>query len=97
MNHILIYIIRGSHGFIIGHITPEAEVGGPLALVQDGDLITIDADTKAIDWELSIEEEAKRRSVWEKKRASQPARTLKGWLKQYVQLVQSASKGCSLD
>jgi len=54
-----------SHGFIIGHVVPEARLGGPIALVQDGDRIIIDAEKKTIDWEVSEEEQARRRVEWE--------------------------------
>jgi len=55
----------GSHGFLIGHIVPEAAVGGPIALVQDGDTITIDAEKRVIDLEVSEDVLAERRKEWE--------------------------------
>ena len=54
----------GSHGFLIGHIVPEAQAGGPIGLVQDGDRITISADRRVIDLEVSEEEMDKRRQAW---------------------------------
>lgn len=54
----------GSHGFLIGHIVPEAQDGGPIALVQDGDKITIDANRRVIDLDISNEELERRRKAW---------------------------------
>jgi len=54
-----------SRGFIIGHIVPEARLGGPIALVRDGDRIIIDSEKRTIDWDVSAEEEARRRKEWE--------------------------------
>ena len=83
----------GSHGFIIGHITPEAQDGGPIALVRDGDHIIIDASTCALRVELSDQELAARRTAW---RAPAP-RATSGVLAKYVRLVRSASEGCVTD
>jgi len=85
----------GSHGFCIGHITPEAQVGGPIALVENGDPIRIDArsDKRTIDLLISDEEWEKRRAAWEP-----PAlRCSQGTLFKYVQSVATASKGCVTD
>ncbi len=83
----------GSHGFIIGHITPEAQEGGPIALVQDGDVITIDAETRRIDVGVSTEELARRRAAW-----TAPAlKATKGTLFKYIRSVTSASDGCVTD
>jgi len=83
----------GSHGFIIGHITPEAQDGGPIALVQNGDQITIDAQKGAINVEVSAEELAIRKRAW-----VQPAlKATKGTLFKYIRLVKSASEGCVTD
>ncbi|WP_315853416.1 dihydroxy-acid dehydratase [Bremerella alba] len=83
----------GSHGFIVGHITPEAQVGGPIALAQDGDLITIDADQRLIDLDVSEEELAKRKAAW-----TAPAYKVKrGTLYKYIKNVKSASEGCVTD
>ncbi|PTB72207.1 hypothetical protein M440DRAFT_1394890 [Trichoderma longibrachiatum ATCC 18648] len=83
----------GSHGFIIGHIVPEAMEGGPIALVQDGDEITIDAEKRIIDLEISKEEMEKRRKAW---KAPEPRYT-KGTLAKYAKLVSNASTGCVTD
>mmetsp|Transcript_14192 Transcript_14192/g.20267 ORF Transcript_14192/g.20267 Transcript_14192/m.20267 type:complete len:646 (-) Transcript_14192:163-2100(-) len=85
----------GSHGFCIGHITPEAQVGGPIALVKDGDPIRIDArsDQRTIDLLISDEEWEKRRSEW----SPPPLRCTQGTLFKYVQNVATASEGCVTD
>jgi len=83
----------GSHGFIVGHITPEAQEGGPIALVETGDKITIDADSRRIDVALSDEELAERRSRWQ----SPPYKATRGTLYKYIKNVKSASEGCVTD
>jgi len=83
----------GSHGFIIGHIVPEAQEGGPIALVHDGDHIIIDAERKVIDWEVSESEIASRRSAW----TAPPYRVQKGTLFKYIKSVKDASQGCVTD
>jgi dihydroxy-acid dehydratase len=83
----------GSHGFIIGHITPEAQEGGPIALVQNGDRITVDASACALNAELSDAELAARKARWT---PPQPKVT-SGILGKYVRLVRSASEGCVTD
>lgn len=83
----------GSHGFVVGHVTPEAFDGGPLALVEDGDRITIDAEADTIDVDLSDEELARRRAAWQ-----QPApRYARGVLAKYAKTVSSASTGAVTD
>lgn len=83
----------GSHGFIIGHITPEAQVGGPIALIKDGDLISIDARTNSIHVDLSQEELLRRRSAWR-----MPAyKVQRGTLYKYIKNVTSANIGCVTD
>ena len=83
----------GSHGFVVGHITPEAQEGGLLALVQDGDIITIDAVQNRIEVDLNADEIERRRSAWKK-----PAyKAGNGLLKKYIQLVATASEGCVTD
>ncbi|MGM0913366.1 MAG: dihydroxy-acid dehydratase [Pseudomonadota bacterium] len=83
----------GSHGFVVGHVTPEAFDGGPLALVEDGDLITIDAEADTIDVDLSDEELIRRRAAWR-----QPApRYARGVLSKYARTVSSASTGAVTD
>ncbi|SMO52042.1 dihydroxy-acid dehydratase [Fodinibius sediminis] len=83
----------GSHGFVIGHVTPEAQVGGTIALIEDGDTITIDADERIIRVELSDEELEKRRQSWE----APPLQVSRGALYKYACLVSSASEGCVTD
>mmetsp|Transcript_27734 Transcript_27734/g.66882 ORF Transcript_27734/g.66882 Transcript_27734/m.66882 type:complete len:658 (-) Transcript_27734:3205-5178(-) len=85
----------GSHGFCIGHITPEAQVGGPIALVQNGDPIRIDADPsrRTIDLLISDEEWESRRQAW----SPPPLRSNSGSLFKYIQCVQTASQGCVTD
>ncbi len=83
----------GSHGFIVGHVTPEAQEGGPIALVRDGDVVTIDATTRRMDVELSAEELAARRAAW----VAPPLKATRGTLAKYVRLVRSASEGCITD
>jgi dihydroxy-acid dehydratase len=83
----------GSHGFIVGHITPEAQEGGPIALLQDGDAITIDAEKNRIDVALSDSELSKRRAAWKA-----PAyKFTRGTLYKYIKNVKSASEGCVTD
>jgi dihydroxy-acid dehydratase len=83
----------GSHGFIVGHITPEAQEGGPLALVRNGDLISIDAQDRTISVAVSAEELANRRRQW-----TQPAyKAARGTLYKYIKNVKSASEGCVTD
>lgn len=83
----------GSHGFIVGHITPEAQVGGPLALIQTGDVITIDAETNRIDAAVSDEELSDRRQSWQ----APPYRVTRGTLYKYIKNVSTASEGCVTD
>ena len=83
----------GSHGFIIGHVTPEAQEGGPIALVEDGDMITIDAEKNALDVALSAEEMEQRRKSW----AMPPYKAERGTLYKYIKTVKSASEGCVTD
>src|SRR4051812_18582927 len=83
----------GSHGFIIGHVTPEAIEGGPVALARDGDRIVIDAERNTIDLTVSDAELTKRRSQWRKP----PYRVTRGTLHKYIKTVRSASEGCVTD
>jgi dihydroxy-acid dehydratase len=82
----------GTHGFVVGHITPESFSGGNIALLQDGDQITIDAEQNSIDVHLSDEELATRRASWQA-----PDRPVSGILKKYRHTVSSASEGCVTD
>lgn len=83
----------GSHGFIIGHVVPEAQEGGPLALVKNGDLITIDADAKSIAVDLSDDILADRRAHW----TAPPLKATRGTLYKYIKNVSDASRGCVTD
>ena len=83
----------GSHGFVIGHITPEAFDGGPIALLEDGDAITIDAERREINVNLSDAELASRRASWQ----PPPPYAEKGLLAKYARLVSSASEGAVTD
>ncbi|MEM7683079.1 MAG: dihydroxy-acid dehydratase [Planctomycetota bacterium] len=83
----------GSHGFIIGHVTPEAVDGGPIALLQTGDVVTVDCATHRIDVDLTAEQWAERRARWTAPQ-SVPA---DGMLRKFVKLVASASLGCVTD
>src|SRR5206468_2478142 len=83
----------GSHGFIVGHITPEAQEGGPIALVQNGDKITIDAEKRVIDVDLSAGELAKRKANWK----TPPLKHTRGTLYKYIKNVKTASEGCVTD
>lgn len=83
----------GTHGFVVGHITPEAQDGGTIALVKDGDLITIDAVNNVLQLHVSEEELAERRKLW--KPIESPF--TKGVLRKYVKNVSSASLGCVTD
>ncbi len=83
----------GTHGFVVGHITPEAQLGGPLAIVKNGDKITIDAENKVLNLHINEHEMARRMEKWQ-----QPApRYTRGVLAKYAKLVSSASKGAVTD
>ena len=83
----------GSHGFIIGHIVPEAQEGGPLALIRDGDVIAIDADSKTLSVDVSDTELERRREAW-----TMPAyKAQRGTLFKYIRCVSNASEGCVTD
>ena len=83
----------GSHGFIIGHVVPEAQEGGPLALIKNGDVITLDANKKELSVALSEAEFAKRKAVWK-----MPAyKATRGTLYKYIKNVKNASDGCVTD
>ncbi|EJS43029.1 ilv3p [Saccharomyces arboricola H-6] len=83
----------GSHGFLIGHIVPEAAEGGPIGLVRDGDEIIIDADNNKIDLLVSEKEMSQRKQSW----AAPAPRYTRGTLSKYAKLVSNASNGCVLD
>jgi dihydroxy-acid dehydratase len=83
----------GTHGFVVGHITPEAQSGGVIALVKDGDVIVIDAKNKTINVKLSQQELALRKAQW---KAPEPKHK-KGILYKYAKIVSTASEGCVTD
>ncbi|MBW1685979.1 MAG: dihydroxy-acid dehydratase [Deltaproteobacteria bacterium] len=83
----------GSHGFIVGHVTPEAQEGGPIALVENGDHITIDANRRTLDLDLDEAEFARRRARW----TPPPLKATRGTLYKYIKSVRSASEGCVTD
>jgi dihydroxy-acid dehydratase len=79
----------GTHGLVVGHVAPEAWVGGPIALLRDGDRVTIDADAKRLDVQLEDAELARRRDAW----IAPPPRVARGVLAKYARCVRSASEG----
>ena len=83
----------GSHGFIIGHVTPEAQEGGPIGLVEDGDRIVLDAKQRRVDLEVDEAELARRKAAW----TAPPLRATRGTLFKYIKNVKSASEGCVTD
>ena len=83
----------GSHGFIIGHVVPEAQEGGPLALIQNGDVITIDADRNELSVAVSDAEMSKRKAAWK----MPPYKATRGTLYKYIKNVKNASDGCVTD
>ncbi|WP_299189497.1 dihydroxy-acid dehydratase [uncultured Aquimarina sp.] len=83
----------GTHGFVVGHITPEAQEGGLIALVEDGDVITIDAETNSITVAIEEKEIKRRKASW----VQPPLKFKKGVLYKYANTVSSASRGCVTD
>ncbi|KAF7798439.1 hypothetical protein EIP86_009660 [Pleurotus ostreatoroseus] len=83
----------GSHGFCIGHVVPEAQVGGPIALVEDGDVISVDAVKNTIELQVPEAELARRRAAW----TPHPLKVSQGTLFKYTKLVEDASHGCITD
>jgi len=83
----------GTHGLVVGHVAPEAQVGGPIALIQDGDIITIDSEKGELSVALSDEELARRAAQWQ----APPPRYTRGVLAKYAKLVSSAAKGAVTD
>jgi dihydroxy-acid dehydratase len=83
----------GTHGFVVGHITPEAQEGGNIALVKNGDKIVIDSVNNKIDMLVSDEEIANRKKAWVKP----PYKVTSGLLYKYLRSVSSASEGCVTD
>ena len=83
----------GSHGFVVGHVTPEAAIGGPIGLLENGDPITIDAKNNELTLDLSKEEIARRKEEWE----NPDPKEKRGVLAKYAKLVSSASLGAITD
>ncbi len=83
----------GSHGFVVGHVSPEAAVGGPLAIVKNGDRIHIDAVKNELNLDLSDEEIARRLKDWR----PAPCKEKRGVLAKYAKQVRSASEGAITD
>ncbi len=83
----------GTHGFVVGHITPEAYEGGAIALVNDNDTIELDATNNTITLKVSPEELAKRKAAWKQP----PLKATKGLLYKYAKQVKNAAEGCVTD
>ena len=83
----------GSHGFLVGHVTPEAQLGGPIALVRTGDRVVIDAETNRIDIALTDAEFAARKADFK----APPYKSTRGTLYKYIKNVKTASEGCVTD
>lgn len=83
----------GTHGFVVGHITPEAQTGGGIALIEDGDIIVIDAEKNTINLEVSESELAERKAKW----IAPALKVKRGTLYKYARTVSSASEGCVTD
>ena len=83
----------GTYGLVVGHVAPEAYVGGPIALIKDGDIISLDVEKKTMSVELSAEELKRRRAQWK-----QPSpKYQRGVLRKFIELVSSASQGAVTD
>lgn len=87
------YRLRRSHGFCIGHVVPEAQVGGPIALVRDGDVISVDAVKNTLELRVAPEELERRRKEWK----APPLKVSQGTLYKYTKVVEDASHGCITD
>ncbi|MDX1430819.1 MAG: dihydroxy-acid dehydratase [Gammaproteobacteria bacterium] len=83
----------GSHGFIIGHVVPEAQEGGPIGLIENGDVITIDAESNTLSVDVDDAEMARRRAAW----TMPPYKETRGTLYKYIKNVKSAAEGCVTD
>lgn len=83
----------GSTGFVIGHVTPEAQVGGPIALLQDDDLVTVRIKERSVDVDVPAEELEKRQQLWKAPQLKAQC----GTLYKYIKNVESASLGCITD
>jgi dihydroxy-acid dehydratase len=85
--------VFSSHGFVVGHVVPEAQVGGPIALIRDGDIIYIDAEANTMDMAVLEEELERRRKAW----SPPPLKVSQGTLYKYTKVVADASHGCITD
>ena len=83
----------GTHGFVVGHVTPEAQEGGPIGLLRNGDLISLDATKNCILVNLSEQEMAKRKASF----VAPPYKAMRGALYKYIKSVKPASAGCVTD
>ena len=83
----------GSHGFIVGHVVPEAQEGGPIGLIEEGDVVTIDAQNHTLTVRLGDEDLARRRSAWK----MPPYKASRGTLFKFIKSVKDASEGCVTD
>lgn len=83
----------GTHGFVVGHVTPEAQEGGPIGLIETGDLIKIDAENNTIEVALSDDELKARRDQWQEPEY----KSKRGTLYKYIKNVKNASFGCVTD
>ena len=83
----------GSHGFLVGHVVPEAQEGGPIALLRNGDVITIDSDAHIIEVAVDEAEMQRRRDTW----SAPPYKAHRGTLYKYIKNVRNASEGCVTD
>ena len=83
----------GTHGFVVGHVTPEAQEGGAIALLRDGDRVSIDAERNLLTVEASEAELARRRAAW----TAPPLKATSGTLYKYIKNVRPASEGCVTD
>ena len=83
----------GSHGFLVGHVVPEAQEGGPIALLRDGDMLLIDARTDQLEVELEAAELKRRAASWN----MPPYKAQRGTLHKYIKSVKSAAEGCVTD
>jgi dihydroxy-acid dehydratase len=88
-----LYVLSNIKGFIIGHISPEAQEGGPIALLKDGDTITIDAGKRVIHADITPEEFERRKTEW----VAPPYKATCGTLFKFIKNVNSASLGCTTD
>jgi dihydroxy-acid dehydratase len=82
-----------SHGFIIGHVTPEAQSGGPIALIENGDRIAIDTTARTLELDVTPAELERRRAAW----TAPPLKAVRGTLHKYIKNVKSAAEGCVTD